>query len=80
MCLSVGLAGYAYGSDYAIDSARSCDRRSESMGEVDTACEELRDHAIILIVYTVRKEAILNNYTLYLHVFIGTVWNIRSTC
>ena len=63
----MGLAGYADGSDYTIDSARSCDRRSESMGEVDTACEELRDHAIILIVYTVRKEAILNNYTLYLY-------------
>ena len=55
----LGLAGYATDSDYARDSAEGCDRRSESTGEVDTACEELRDRATQFTVSAVRNKAII---------------------
>ena len=66
------MAGYATDSDYARDSADSCDQRSESTGEVDTACEELRDRAIVFTVSAVSNK--LYNFLTYpsvLQVFCG---------
>ena len=56
ICLLIGCAGYAEGIHQARDSADSCDRHAESVGEVDTACDSLRDHATEYIVVTVSNE------------------------
>ena len=53
----IGCAGYVQGVIFAGDRGDNCDRRSEAAGEVDTACEELRDRATIYILMAVSSEA-----------------------
>ena len=73
----LGLAGYAADSNFARDSAENCDRRSESSGEVDTACEELRDRATELTVYSVSIKQCY--YFIYIPGCVtGIVWGILS--
>lgn len=71
----LGLAGYAADSDYARDSADGCDRRSESTGEVDTACEELRDRATEFTVYAVSNK--LYHFSCISSCITGVVWSIH---
>ena len=71
-----GLAGYATDSNFARDSADNCDRRSESTGEVDTACEELRDRASEFTVYAVSNK--LYTFSCIPSCITGVVWSIHS--
>ena len=71
----LGLVGYANDSYYARVNAEGCDRLSESTGEVNTACEELRDRATQFIVSAVSNKAII---LLISQLYItGVVWRVH---